>query len=166
MPKTIKKELNTNDNLKKILHYCAYQERCWAEVRNKMNEMNLSTSEKDTFLYYLNENNYVNEHRYSSAIVRGKFNQKKWGRLKIQFELRAKQIPETIIKQAFEEDITTQAYEQTIEQLYHQKINECPHATAIVRKDKAIKYILSKGFEYPIIESVIKNIGNPQLRLY
>jgi regulatory protein len=131
-----------------------------------MNQLGIASGEKDAIIHYLIEHNYVDELRYASAVTRGKFNQRKWGRLKIMFELRGKQVPETLIKQAFDTDISARNYELAIQELYLQKIKEYPDASPLIRKDKAIKFLLGKGYEYPIVEQTIKAMGDTQLTIY
>ena len=68
---------------KSIYHYCNYQERSHKEVRNKLYELGCNTDEVNAHLSDLIEKGVLNEERYAKAIVRGKFNLKQWGRVKI-----------------------------------------------------------------------------------
>jgi regulatory protein len=82
----------------KAEHYCAYQERSQQEVRDKLYEWDLKPAEVENIIIRLIENNYVNEERFAKAYVRGKFNQKGWGRIKIKQGLKQKRVPDGLIK--------------------------------------------------------------------
>ena len=90
----------------KILHslarYCAYQERCVQELHKKMYELGLLSDDFVEYIGWLTENNFVHEGRFAEIYVRSKFNQKHWGRQKINFELRKRGITEAFIEKAWE----------------------------------------------------------------
>lgn len=159
------KPLSSNLALQKMLQYCAYQERCWLEVRLKIKSLKIPAQDTDAILHYLKENNYVDETRYASAVVRGKFNQKKWGRIKIINELRSKSIDEKIIHDALEE-ISMIDYEDAIKKIYEEKINEYQDEQAHIIRDKAVKFLISKGYEYALIDKTIREKGVSQLKLF
>ena len=58
-----KTKLTPAQALEKIKHYCAYQERCHAEVKDKLYAYGLTKNETDETLLYLIENNYLDEQR-------------------------------------------------------------------------------------------------------
>ena len=43
----------------KLEYYCAYQERCYKEVEEKLYSFKISTLEKEQILIYLIENNFI-----------------------------------------------------------------------------------------------------------
>ena len=69
--------------LPKAKHYCAYQERCHSEVKEKLYGFGLNTKEVDQILSTLIEENYLNEERFAIQFSGGHFRSKKWGRVKI-----------------------------------------------------------------------------------
>ena len=81
----------------KIVNYCVYQDRCHAEVEQKMKEFLLIPEAKEEILLYLIKENYLNEERFTRSYVRGKFYIKKWGRNKIKVNLLQKGISEKLI---------------------------------------------------------------------
>jgi regulatory protein len=68
---------------KKIYHYCAYQERCHQEVRNKLYDLGSTTSEVEEMISHLITEGYLNEERFARAYAGGKFRLKNWGKMKI-----------------------------------------------------------------------------------
>src|SRR5882672_10627124 len=79
-----KKSISPAEALSKIYRYCAYQERSHREVKNKLFEYGLRSSEVDEILSQLITEGFLNEERYAKAFVGGKFRMMKWGRVKIQ----------------------------------------------------------------------------------
>ena len=77
---------------KKAELYCAYQERCHLEVRNKLLGMRMIPEAIDVILGHLIEEGFLNEGRFTEQFVLGKLRQKSWGRLRLQQELRQREI--------------------------------------------------------------------------
>ena len=82
----------------KLEHYCAYQERCHQEVIAKLKIMGMIPAAIESVVSNLIEANYLNETRFAQSFARGKFRIKKWGKLRIKRELKARQISEYNIK--------------------------------------------------------------------
>ena len=83
--------------LKKILHYCDYQDRCKKEIFTKLDSFELSDSDKDFIIDFLCDDGYINDERYCRSYVKSKLNLKKWGVNKIKLSLLAKGIDREII---------------------------------------------------------------------
>ena len=50
---------------KKLEYYCAYQERCHEEVSQKLKELGIFGTPRDTVISHLIEQNYLNETRFA-----------------------------------------------------------------------------------------------------
>ena len=83
--------------LEKIQSYCQYQERCIKEVRNKLFSLKATNKTADKILQSLIDNDYLNEDRYAKMFIQGKLRIKKWGRIKLKYELRLKGLDINII---------------------------------------------------------------------
>ena len=93
--------METNDAiLKKVLRYCAYQDRCTQEVRTKLATFDMSDSDKEKILKLLVDEGYLDDERYASTFVRSKIHLKKWGVNKIRMSLKMKGIGDEIISNA------------------------------------------------------------------
>ena len=103
-----------------LARYCAYQERCVQELQTKMADLGLMPSDFAAYLQWLKENNYLHEGRFAEIYVRSKFNQKHWGRQKINFELRKRGISESLVLSAWE-SINEKAYTEQLDQLIRKK---------------------------------------------
>ena len=158
-----KKENNTgsqsftvNEIRDKLAKYCAYQDRCHWEVENKMAEFNLIPEANDEIMIYLIQNDFLNEERFARSFVRGKFNQKNWGRIKIRSELKKRKIPSKLIDSALLE-IDEEDYLKTLENLFEKKKNNLKSERESFKKKAKIRnYLLQKGFESEIITDLFR----------
>jgi len=100
---TMIKKLTKEQALPKIKQYCAYQERCHAEVREKLYSYRLYKNEVDQLISQLIEENYLNEERFAIQYAGGKFRMNQWGRVKIKYALRQKQVSDYSIKKGLKE---------------------------------------------------------------
>ena len=82
--------LSKEQIIQKLESFCGYRERCMAEVKQKLYQLKADERDYDFCLNYLTQNNFLNETRFTNAFVRGKNSIKKWGRKKIEMELKAK----------------------------------------------------------------------------
>ena len=144
----MEKKSFTFDEIKlKLVNYCVYQDRCHAEVEQKMREFLLIDEAKDEIILYLLKENYLNEERFTRSYIRGKFYIKHWGRNKIRMHLKQKQISEKLIHKCFDE-IDEDDYEKMIRKIFEDYYSRQKGMQEYQKKSKTIKYLMSRGFEY------------------
>ena len=85
--------------IEKIQSYCLYQDRCVKEVKNKLYSFKVSSQLVENIVEYLIDNDYLNEERYTKMFIQGKLRIKKWGRIKLKYELKSKGIDIKIINE-------------------------------------------------------------------
>lgn len=134
----------------KMAKYCAYQERCHEEVRQKLYNSYLNPDEVEEVIIQLIEQKYLNEARFAESFVGGKFRLKGWGRKKIKAALEQKKISKNCIKSALE-SITDEAYEEQILKWIEKKWASEKSSIFFVKKQKTIQFLLGKGYEYDLI---------------
>lgn len=145
--------------LAKIRHFCAYRDRCHAEVRYKLLEMKVYGDELEEMMAELITDGFLNEERYARSYVRGKFRINGWGRNKIIPALKLKKIHPSLIKQALTE-IDEDEYLEHIRQVLDKKNVSLTEESGYEKKQKLIRYALLKGFEPEIIEQMIDEISD------
>ena len=142
----MKKQYSPQEALAKIQKYCAYQERCHQEVRNKLYEYGLYSRDVNEIISELITSGFLNEERFAKAFVGGKFRMKKWGRIKIIAALEAKGLTPNCIKAGLKE-LEHESYQQTLSQLLEKKSEEIDETNVFVKRDKLAKYAIQKGYE-------------------
>ena len=142
---------------KKLADYCVYQDRSHYEVEQKLKELRtLNEDERGEILIWLIQNNFLNEERFSKSYARGKFYQKKWGKIKIMQGLKQKRIPTNLIDKGIEE-INEEDYKSTLMELTEKKWNIIRESEVYLKKKKIYNYLLQKGYEYNLINEILKN---------
>ena len=157
MAKQANKPLTPDQVLDKMAKYCAYQDRCVKDVRDKLKAFEISEEEKTKILDYLIDNRFVNDERFAKSFVRGKVNQSGWGINKIRFHLMQKGI---------DKEITDEALGQTDEEAYRQRLIDILKTKAktvkadsdFEKKRKLAAYAMQKGFEGDLVWEVLKTI--------
>ena len=134
-------------------NYCAYQERTQQEVRDKLYGIGLYSDEVEQVLAELITENYVNEERFAKSFAGGKFRLKQWGKKKIVYALKQRNISPYCIEQALKE-ISDEEYERVITQLVERKSNQLQGDIFIV-KNKIARYLVGKGFENELVWSIV-----------
>jgi regulatory protein len=150
-----KKQLTKEQALQKLRHYCGYQDRCHNEVKSKLWELGVRKTDHDELIASLIEGDYLNEERFALSFARGKFKMNQWGRVKIKYELKQKQVSEYCIKKALKE-IDEEEYLKTLEKLAEEKYDSLKGEQYLMRKKKTMDYLLQKGFEWELVKSVIE----------
>lgn len=145
----------------KLRHYCAYQERCHSEVKNKCLELGLRGEEVDEAIAALISDNFLNEERFARAFAGGKFRTKQWGRKKILAELKQRQVSAYCIKKGMEE-IDDGEYEHMLTSLAVKKYASLKGEQYLKRKYKTIQYLLQKGYEPELIQGTVEQIAKDQ----
>ena len=158
MAKQANKPLTPDQVLDKMAKYCAYQERCVKDVRDKLKTFEIPEEEKAKILDYLLDNRFVNDERFVKSFVRGKVNQSGWGVNKIRFHL---------IQKGIEKDIIEEALGQTDEEVYRQRLIEILKTKAktvkadsdFEKKRKLAAYAMQKGFEGSLVWETLKDLA-------
>ena len=151
-----KKQLTKEQALQKLRHYCRYQERCHREVKEKMWLLGIKKSDHDELIASLIQDDYLNEERFAIQFASGKYRLKRWGRVKIKYELKQKQVTDYIIKKALQQ-IEEEDYRGTLKTLADKRYAELKNEQWLVRKKKTIDYLLLKGYEHALINSFFEN---------
>jgi len=144
--------------LPKIKQYCAYQERCHSEVKDKLYSFGLNKTEVEDLISKLIEENYLNEERFAIQFAGGKFRVKQWGRIKIKYQLKQKQVSEYCIKKALA-GIDLEDYYNTLYKLATMKLNTLKNEKNIfLRKKQLQDHLRMKGYENDLVNEVVNEI--------
>ena len=147
MPKE-KQQNSFEEVLSKLMRYCAYQERSELEVRQRALELGATESNCDRLLKELKKEKFIENRRFAELYLRGKVNQKRWGKFKIIEGLRKKGISQADIDYAFSQ-MDHMVYENNLKQLIEKKIEGQEMNSAF--KAKVFRYLTSKGYESSLV---------------
>jgi regulatory protein len=152
-----KKTLTIEQALQKLRHYCGYQERCHSEVREKLYSLGVRKKDHDEIIATLIEEGYLNEERFAIAYAGGKFRMKQWGRVKIAYALRQKQVSDYSIKKALKQ-IDEKDYRAALTTLAKEKYESLKDEQWLVRKKKVLDYLMQHGYEADLATQAIDQL--------
>ena len=144
------KTYTVNEAQKKLEHYCAYQERCHKEVRQKLRDMRMIPEAIDVIMVHLIQENYLNEERFAKAFVSGKFRIKKWGKNRLLRELKFRDISKYSIDSALKE-IDLDDYYKTLDDLVQKRFDQVKEPNVYKKKKKVADYLLYRGWESALV---------------
>lgn len=141
----------------KLQYYCSYQDRCHKEIKEKLKSFKISSEELNEIVSNLIKDNYLNESRFSKSFVRGKFNIKNWGKVRIVNELKLRNISIYNINLGLKE-IDDQDYINKLEDIFNKKLSSLRNLNSNLKKKKIISYLLYRGWESNLIYSKANEI--------
>jgi regulatory protein len=148
-----------NQILQRMMSLCSKNEKCAYDIEQKLRKNNYSDDDIKKIINELHESDFINQARYAEAFVNDKLRFNHWGKRKIAYALKAKNIDEEIINQKLEE-INPELYEEILKGELEKKINSIDKITDKSEKEKVVRYLLQKGFEYGKIFDIIEKRTN------
>ena len=152
-----RRESSAQEALNKIFRYCAYQERSHHEVKTKLFEYGLPSSEVNEIISHLINEGFLNEERYAKAFAGGKFRIMKWGKLKIQRELESSGVSSRNIAKGLAE-IASSEYSQTLLGLVKKKSKQVDDDNIYRKKNKVARFVIGKGYEPELVWEVVNDL--------
>lgn len=152
-------EQQNKEQLSKIYKYCAYRERSHSEVRSKLYEYGLPSTEVEEIIVHLIQHDFLNEERYARSLARGKFIHNKWGRNKILLQLKKQKVSEYCIKKALTE-IDEELYDAQLKDLILQYSKKVKAANDYQKRHKISIYLMQKGYEADLVWSAIRELND------
>ena len=153
-----KQTLTKEQALQKLKHYCAYQERCHSEVKEKLYSLGVWKKEHDAIIASLIADNYLNEERFAIAFAGGKWRIKQWGRVKIKYELKHREISDYCIRKALKQ-IEEKEYIEVLGKIAREKYNALKDEQYLVRKKKAMDHLIHKGYEPALVNTILETMA-------
>ena len=144
--------------LKKAELICSKQEKCKYDIKKKLVDWEVKPDSINRIINNLEKDKFIDEKRYSSFFVRDKFRFNKWGKIKILFILRQKNIPDKYIFSALNK-IDDKEYFNTLEKEILKKQKLIKYKNNYELKSKLLRFAESRGFEKNLIFKIIDKFG-------
>ncbi len=150
-----KKKLTPQQASVKMMKYCAYQERSQHEVRQKLYEHGLYSSEVEEIISELIVEGFVSEERFAIAFSGGKFRIKAWGKIKIRHALQQHKISDYCMKKAMQA-IDDTAYLESLKLILQSKWEKLRGKKDYERKNLTARFAQTKGYESELIWQMLR----------
>jgi len=139
--------------LEKARNYCAYQERCLFDVQKKLESWMVSEEVSKKVLKELVKEGFLNEERFASVFATGKLRHNKWGKNKIIYALRQKQVPDIYIQIAVD-SLDEEEYLGVLKTVI--SANQTPETQSYKDQAELVAYAQQKGFQPILAWKVVK----------
>lgn len=143
--------------LEKTRHYCGYQERCIRDVEGKLKDWAVQREIIQSIIKQMQEEGFLDEKRFAKAFARGKFKVNKWGRQKIEFELKIRGIPKLMITKGIA-SIDETEYLRVLEDLILRKQKEFNRKKDLNIREKILNFVVGKGYEMELTLGLMKTL--------
>ena len=143
--------------LEKMRSYCMYQERCIQEVKKKLTRLQVVPKSKSKIINHLIDDDYLNEVRFTKSFIQGKLRIKKWGRIKLNYELRIRGIKKFIIDKEINK-ISKEDYYQYFNEFSNNKIKTLKGSKE-QKKRSFVNYFIYRGWENNLIYEKLNEIN-------
>lgn len=143
--------------LEKMRSYCMYQERCIQEVKKKLTHLQVIPKTKLKIINHLINDDYLNEVRFTKSFIQGKLRIKKWGRIKLNYELRVRGVKKFIIDDEINK-ISKEDYLDYFNEFSNNKI-KILKGSKDHKKRSFINYFAYRGWENNLIYEKLNEIN-------
>ncbi len=140
--------------LSKMENFCSYQERCIQDVQLKLKKWNVQPEVINKIINDLINEDFINEERFAKIYAGSKLRINNWGRNKIIYELKKRNIPDIYIQMGLN-DIDDDEYLIALKEIISRKDNTLKEEDVFKRKQKLAAYAISKGFTPNLVWKVI-----------
>ena len=137
--------------------YCMYQERCIQEVKKKLTRLQVIPKTKSKVINHLIDNDYLNEVRFTKSFIQGKLRIKKWGKIKLNYELRIRGVKKFIIDEEINK-ISKDDYYDYFNEFSNNKI-KILKGSKDQKKRSFINYFTYRGWENNLIYEKLNEIN-------
>ena len=149
--------MNYKQALSRAQSLCSQQEKCRHDIHEKLVKWEIREMDMDKILDKLEADKFIDEQRFAEFFTRDKFRLNKWGKIKISFLLKQKQIPEKIIQEALG-SIPEDEYLDTLTGELQKKRKTIKGKNAWDIRNKLTRFAQQRGFEFDIIQKTIDSI--------
>ena len=143
--------------LEKMRSYCMYQERYIQEVKKKLTRLQVVPKTKSKIINHLIDDDYLNEVRFTKSFIQGKLRIKKWGRIKLNYELKIRGVKKFIIDQEINR-ISKEDYYDYFNEFSNNKIKNLKGSKE-QKKRSFINYFTYRGWENNLIYEKLNEIN-------
>lgn len=148
---------STSAALPKARNYCARQERCQQEVRDKLYAWEVPAGQIEPIISQLIGEGFLNEGRFAEHFAVSKSRQKGWGPRKIEAALNQKQVSEPCIRAALRA-IDREEQTDLLQKLVAKRWEKEKEPNTFRKRQKVIAYFLRKGFPVAEVEQALSSL--------
>jgi regulatory protein len=143
--------------LSHLAKYCSQAERCVDDVRKKIKTAGLAEDAANRIVNRLIQERFIDERRFCHSFINDKVKFNHWGRIKIGYELKRKNIDPEIYSEAMDA-IDESHYLSVLHHLLKSKKRSVKGRSAQDTFQKLYRFASSRGFESSLIMKALKDL--------
>ena len=133
---------------------CSRREYCISEIREKLTLWQQSPEIQERILSQLQSEGYIDEVRFCKAYALDKMRYNHWGRVKIDQMLRLLHVDKEARTNALQQ-LPDEEYLEILRSVAQSKLSSIKARNDYERRDKLIRFLLSRGFEMNLIRDIV-----------
>ena len=147
-----------SEMLNNMARFCSQAERCLSDVRQKIKAEGLSEEAEKRITDRLTKEKFIDEERFCRSFVYDKFKFNHWGRIKICYELKKRNINPDLYNDAICAIIDETEYISVLTDILRNKKRTVKGRSSQDVFQKLCRFASAKGFEIPVIINTLKSI--------
>jgi regulatory protein len=152
-----KQRLTYREAYAKATDLCGRSEKCGFDLEMKCREWQLSGEESAKLISSLVKDNFIDQRRYATSFVNDKFRFNKWGKIKLAYALRQKQVEDKYIREALS-NLPEDAYLKVLLDLLSAKAKTIKETDGFTLRGKLLAFAQSRGFEVDLTLKIIEGM--------
>lgn len=145
------------ETLAQMQRICSQGEKCSYDIEEKLIKKGFNEADLQWILESLKEDKFIDDKRFTQFFVRDKLKFNKWGRIKISFALKRKNISSEIIENALQ-SIDQEEYMRILSDEMNKKNHSLKESNVYKKKGKLYQFAAQRGFESDLIYQVISSL--------
>lgn len=150
------KSISEKNAYSRMARICSMKECCTFDIAQKLQRMPLEDGVAERVLSALQNGKYIDDSRFTRSFINDKLRFSKWGKTKIEFALRQKQIPQETIDATFEE-FSDELLTESLKPLLEKKLKSVKGKSEYEKRTKVIRFGLSRGFS---MSDILQSLGD------
>ena len=163
------KEIRDTDELnfgKKVAYtFLSYKPRTEKDVRKKLKEKKISTENIDKIVSFMKQFKYLDDSTFAIQYLEAKLARKPEGKRLIAMKLAGKGVDKEIIGGIIDAKYNEETEISKARELLEKYYKKVKAKSEVDRKRKCYQHLLSKGFDYEIINNAFREFVTSQERV-
>lgn len=149
--------MDINKAKNSLAKLCSLKELCSKDAKDKLIKWGISIQDSNKIIKSLIDDKFIDDSRYATFYTRDKYRFNKWGRNKIKYALKLKNISSSDISDAMNH-IDEKEYYKILTSVVKQKLNSTKEEDLYKLKSKILNYTLSKGYESSLTIEILESL--------
>lgn len=149
--------MNPDKALQIIAGLCSKKEYCSRDIREKLKRWELEEKAQQKIMSFLEQHQFVDDHRFARIYAEDKFRFNHWGKQKISMMLHQKGLSTNIITNALKV-LDTPDYTESCLEILKQKRMSLPEQPVYQVRAKLTRFALGRGFDFDTINQCLEKL--------